>query len=87
MKADAAMPRVARWGVILLAAAACVNLLAGVTIALRDPGRASDLQAMYGWCRAWLIDGQSLYTGPEAVTDYPPNAIVLLSPLALAPVR
>jgi len=87
MKADAAMPRAARWGVILLAAAACVNLLAGVTIALRDPGRASDLQAMYGWCRAWLIDGQSLYTGPEAVTDYPPNAIVLLSPLALVPVR
>jgi hypothetical protein len=77
--------RTARWLLILVAAAACVNLAAGLTIALRDPARASDLRTMYDWCRAWLIDGQSLYTGPEAATDYPPNAIALLSPLALVP--
>jgi hypothetical protein len=65
--------------------AACVNLVAGVTLALRDPGRASDLRVVHDWCRAWLLGGQSLYTGPEASTDYPPNAIVMLSPLALLP--
>src|SRR5258705_6028698 len=87
MKANPTRLRAAHWGVIGLAAAACVNLAAGATIALRDPARASDLRMMYGWCRAWLIDGQSLYAGPEAVVDYPPNAIVLLSPLALVPAR
>ena len=70
---------------ILLAAAACINVGAGVALALRDPARASDLQVMYDWCRAWLVDGQSLYVGPDASADYPPLAIVLLSPLALVP--
>ena len=70
---------------VLLAVAACVNVGAGVALALRDPARASDLWTMYDWCRAWLVDGQSLYTVPDASTDYPPNAIVLLSPLALVP--
>jgi len=77
--------RAARFGFVLLAVAACVNLGAGVTLALRDPDRASDLWVMYDWCRAWLLDGQSLYAGPEASADYPPNAIVMLSPLALVP--
>lgn len=71
----------------LLAVAACVNVAAGVTLALRDPRRASDLWVMYDWCRAWLIGGDSLYAGADASTDYPPNAIVLLSPLALVPQR
>ena len=75
----------ARGALVLLAAAACVNLGAGVVLALRDPRRASDLWTMYDWCRAWLIDGRSLYIGPEASADSPPNAIVLLSPLALVP--
>jgi hypothetical protein len=70
---------------VLLAVAACVNVAAGVTLALRDPHRASDLWTMYDWCRAWLVGGQSLYAAADASTDYPPNAIVLLSPLALAP--
>ena len=42
---------------------------------------------MADWCRAWLIDGASLYGAADAATDYPPNAIVLLSPLALVPSR
>ena len=79
--------RAARIGFVLLTVAACVNVGAGVTLALRDPHRASDLRVMYDWCRAWLIGGQSLYTGPEASADYPPNAIVMLSPLALVPQR
>ena len=76
-----------RLGLILLAVAACVNVVAGVTLALRDPRRASDLWTMYDWCRAWLVGGQSLYAAADASTDYPPNAIVLLSPLALVPQR
>jgi hypothetical protein len=40
---------------------------------------------VYGWCRDWLLGGRSLYTGADGITDYPPNAIVLLSPLALVP--
>ena len=69
------------------AVAAVVNLAAGVALALRDPRRASDLWTMADWCRAWLIDGASLYSAADAATDYPPNAIVLLSPLALVPPR
>ena len=65
--------------------AAGVNLTAAIVLALRDPRRANDLNAMYGWCRAWLFDGASLYTPADAATDYPPSAIVLLSPLALVP--
>ena len=79
--------RAAQFGCVLLAVAACVNIAAGVTIAVADPRRASDLRAVYDWCRAWLIAGESLYTGPDAASDYPPNAIVLLSPIALVPQR
>lgn len=77
--------RAARLGLVLLAAAACVNLGAGVTLALGDADRSSDLWVMYDWCRAWLLGGESLYAGPDASVDYPPNAIVMLSPLALVP--
>jgi hypothetical protein len=80
-------PRAARWGLVLLIAAAAINLGVGVALALGDPDRASDLRVMYDWCRAWLIDGRSLYIGPDAAADYPPNAIVLLSPIALVPER
>jgi hypothetical protein len=73
--------RPARW---LLAIAACTNGAAGAVLALRDPARAVDLWAMYDWCRWWL-GGARLYTMADATTDYPPNAIVLLSPLARIP--
>src|SRR6185295_13456853 len=86
-----AMTMAGRWwiraGLALLAVAAAVNMAAGVALALRDPRRASDLWTMVEWCRAWLIEGRSLYSGADAFTDYPPNAIVLLSPLALFPQR
>ena len=69
----------------LLAAAAAVNLAAGLVLAWRQPDRASDLLAMYDWCRSWLVVGRSLYTGPDASTDYPPNAIPILAPLGVLP--
>jgi hypothetical protein len=77
-------PRIARLAFLVLALAACVNLAAGATLALRDPARASDLSIMYDWCGRWLA-GDGLYTAPDGVTDYPPNAIVMLSPLARLP--
>ena len=61
-----------------------MNLAAGAALALRDPSRASDLWIMYEWCGRWLA-GEGLYTAADTVTDYPPNAIVVLSPLALVP--
>ncbi len=77
--------KIARQRIFLLACAACLNLGAGVVLAMRDPARASDLWTMYDWCRGWLLHGERLYAAGGAGADYPPNAIVLLSPLALAP--
>ena len=77
---DARVPTLA-WA--LVAVAAGLNLAVGVALALGQPARASDLSIMYDWCRIWLLDGHRLYAGPDASTDYPPNAIVMLSPLAL----
>lgn len=78
-------PRLARLAVPVLAIVASVNLAAGAALALRDPARASDLAIIYDWCGRWLAGGESLYTAAASVTDYPPNAIVMLSPLALVP--
>ena len=63
--------------------AATVNLTAGAVMAWRDPSRASDLLTLYGWCRAWALAGAALYPDPNGSTDYPPNAIVVLSPLSI----
>ena len=79
--------QVPRAWLALLAVAAAINMGAAVVLALRDPRRASDLWTMVEWCRDWLLGGRSLYAGADAFTDYPPNAIVLLSPLALIPER
>jgi len=64
---------------------AAANLLAGVWLALVQPSRARDLSMIDEWCRGWLFHGQELYVDPHATTDYPPNAIVTLAPLALMP--
>jgi len=77
--------RTVRAATLALAVAAGVNLVAGAVLALRDPARAADLWSMVDWCRAWLLNGERLYTAPGATTDYPPNAIVMLAPLALLP--
>lgn len=78
------MPAIA-W--VVLGLGATVNLGVAFTLAVRQPHRASDLATMYEWCRDWMFYAGSLYLGPEAATDYPPNAVVMLSPLALIPWR
>ncbi len=37
------------------------------------------------WGRGWLVDGINIYHLVDSAVDYPPNAIVLLSPLGLLP--
>jgi glycosyl transferase family 87 len=70
---------VAAWGVLAL-----LNLSAGVVIASLSE-RQSDLESIRGWVQEWLIDGTNLYAARGALTDYPPHAIVALTPLAVLP--
>src|SRR5262245_30622903 len=79
--------RAARLGRLALAAAAGVNIAIGVWLAWRDPSRASDLSTMYDWTRDRIADGARHYTGVHDAVDYPPNALVFLSPLGLLPRR
>jgi hypothetical protein len=68
------------WGVLAL-----LNLCAGVVIS-SQAHRLYDLESMMRWGRYWLIEGWNIYEpGRWGAVDYPPNAIVLLSPLALLP--
>ncbi len=61
---------------------ALVNLSAGVVVA-SWPERQSDLDTMRRWGRQWLVSGVNVYaTGGEA-PDYPPHALVALSPLGV----
>ena len=64
--------RGAFWLIVL---AASVNVVVAILLATGDPRRAADLRTMYDWCRAWLFEGQSLYSASDASTDYPPLAI------------
>jgi hypothetical protein len=64
------------------AALAVLNLAAGIVMA-GQPSRLTDLQTIMRWGRAWLVDGQNVYQLPDAAVQYPPNGIVLLSPLGL----
>ncbi len=66
-----------RW--FLLAALATLNLVAGLVVFNR-----LDFQLMHGWTSDWLWHGVNLYAG-ESYTDYPPDAIVTLAPIALLP--
>lgn len=75
-------PRDASFSTNLAAALAAVS--GGVAIWLSlQPHRLSDLYRLVGWCGTW-VRGAHLY-GPAADVDYPPWAIVLLSPLSLTP--
>ena len=67
------------------ATAAALNIGVGVVVSLQ-PSRASDLETMVRWTRTWLIEGEDIYGISRWGADYPPNAIVALSPLlALLP--
>ena len=58
-----------------------------VVLAIRDPARASDLSLMYDWCRGWIVGAERRYTILHDAADYPPYALVFLSPLGLLPRR
>ena len=74
----------ARSLLVFWAALALLNLAAAIVVA-EDPQRASDLGSLTRWGHAWLVDGLNVYQPADSATDYPPNAIVLLSPLSLLP--
>jgi glycosyl transferase family 87 len=61
---------------------AVINLLAGVIISSR-PDRQADLDSMRRWGHGWLVEGTNIYQAPGEAPDYPPHAIVVLSPLGL----
>ena len=66
------------WGTL-----AALNLTAGVAVS-SQAHRLYDLESMMRWGRYWLVDGANVYEpGLWGSVDYPPNAIVLLSPLGL----
>lgn len=66
------------WGVLAL-----LNLSAGVVVSSQGR-RLYDLESMMRWGRYWLVEGVNVYEpGLWGSVDYPPNAIVLLSPLGL----
>ena len=63
------------WGIL-----AATNLGAGLAIS-RWPERQSDLRRVAEWCALWT-QGVNVYGLRAEFVDYPPHAIVLLSPLA-----
>jgi hypothetical protein len=63
---------------------AVINLAAGVVIS-SWPGRQNDLRTIERWGRAWLVNGSNVYRLDEDLVDYPPHAIVALSPLGVLP--
>jgi hypothetical protein len=71
-----------RRALIVWASLAALNLAAGVVIS-SQPQRLTDLDTMQTWGRSWLLDGEQIYRLRGSLVDYPPNAIVVLSPLGL----
>jgi hypothetical protein len=63
---------------------AVLNLAAGVVMS-SVPERQNDLKTIERWGRAWLVNGSNVYRLDEEQVDYPPHAIVVLSPLGLLP--
>jgi hypothetical protein len=72
--------------VYVWAAAAIVSLGWGFITALK-PGHSQDLMIVNTWLRTWLWQGINPYYLPDTVVlvNYPPHAVVALSPLALLP--
>ncbi len=68
----------------LWAALALLNMAAGIVLVMQ-PDRWSDLDSVMRWGRAWLVDGTNVYAVPNTLVDYPPHAVVLLSPLGVLP--
>lgn len=68
------------WWWPALAVAGGLNLLAGLFTF-----RLDDMRVMHRWTTSWLSHGVDLYASASGVVDYPPNAIVVLAPMALLP--
>lgn len=68
----------------LWAALATLNLAIGLVVSLQ-PERFTDLESVMRWGREWLVYGSNVYALPDHLVDYPPHAVVLLSPLSLLP--
>jgi hypothetical protein len=66
----------------LWALMAAINLSAGVMIS-SWPDRQADLDSMRRWGYGWLAEGTNIYKAAGEAPDYPPHAIVVLSPLGL----
>lgn len=68
------------WGAL-----AILNVSAGVIVSSQTH-RLYDLDSIMRWGWYWLVSGTNIYEpGRWGAPDYPPNAIVLLSPLGLLP--
>jgi len=66
---------------------AVLNLGAGVLVSSQTH-RLYDLETMMRWGYTWGVEGRNVYEpGSWGTVDYPPPAIVLLSPLGLLPLR
>lgn len=66
-------------------AVAVVSLGWGFLTAIK-PEHSKDLESVYTWVHTWLRQGSNPYYLPDyIVANYPPHAIVALSPLALIP--
>ncbi len=63
---------------------AILNLTAGVVISMQ-PARITDLESIMQWGGGWLGGGENIYDMNDTYVDYPPNAMVMLSPLSLLP--
>jgi hypothetical protein len=64
---------------------ACISLGWGVVSAFK-PSHSQDLGIINTWLRTWFWQGSNPYYLPDSiVANYPPHAIVALSPLALLP--
>jgi len=81
---DPLFTKPSRRALFLWATLAAMNLAAGVILS-SQPARLADLQTVQGWGQRWLVDGDELYDLNDSPVDYPPNAVVLLSPLGLMP--
>lgn len=74
------------WGPMIgnaLAGAALVNLLAGQMWSTAAE-RIGDFTQVMEWSGGWLRGGNP-YAVADSLTDYPPNALVILAPLAALP--
>jgi hypothetical protein len=71
---------------MLWAALAALNLSAGVLLT-SQPNRMTDLESIMSWGHSWLVGRIDVYHPVDSGTDYPPHALVLLSPLGLLPLN